>query len=94
MFNKLKMYKDIKNIQNELSKEAVFGEAENGQIKVHVNGQLQLENVEIAPELLTSENKSLIENGIKTAANDAYQKAQRIMAEKIKSSGMSMPNMQ
>ena len=93
MFNKLKMFKDLKNVQDQLSQESVTGTAEMDKIKVTIDGKLQITSVEIDPELLNPENKENIERGIKSAANDAAQKAQQIMADKIRNSNIELPGM-
>jgi len=95
MFNKLKQFKDLrsqaKQIQNTLSQESAEGSAEWGKIKIKINGNQEVLNVEIDPELL--DNKEKLENGIKEATNDAIKKVQRIMAEKMKNSGLDLPGM-
>jgi len=97
MFNKLKQFKDLKNqakeIKNSLSQESAEGSAEWGKIKVKIDGNQEVLSVEIDPELLTSDNKAKVEEGIKEATNDATKKVQRIMAEKMKESGFSLPEM-
>lgn len=95
MFNKLKQFKDLrdqaKQIQDSLSQESAEGSAEWGKIKVTINGNQEVLNVEIHPDILNDKEK--IENGIKEATNDAIKKVQRIMADKMKSSGLDLPGM-
>lgn len=91
MFNKLKQFKDLrtqaKTLQNKLSAESETGSAVNDQIKVTFNGNQEITKVEIDPSILTSENKSKIENGIVEASNKALKKIQKVMAEKMKEMG-------
>jgi DNA-binding YbaB/EbfC family protein len=97
MFNKLKQFKDLrsqaKEIKNSLSQESAEGSAEWGKIKVKIDGNQEVLSVKIEPELLSSDNKEKVENGIKEATNDAIKKVQHIMAEKMKESGFSLPEM-
>ena len=97
MFNKLKQFKDLrdqaKQIKDTLAQETVEGSAEWGKVKIKLDGNQEVLNVEIDPELLTSDNKDKLESAIKEATNDAIKKIQRIMAEKMKQSGFSLPEM-
>lgn len=91
MFNKLKQFKDLrdqaKTLQSALSGEKAEGSAEWGKIKVVFNGNQEIIAVDIAPELMTLDNKSKVEKGIAQAANEGIKKVQKIMAEKMKSMG-------
>lgn len=91
MFSKLKEIKDLrdqaKTLQNALKDEHVETTAAWGKVKVKMNGNQEVESVEIDPELLTSSKKSDVEKGIKDAINDANHKVQKIMAEKVRASG-------
>ena len=97
MFSKLKQFKDLRDqanqIKNALSQESAEGSAEWGKVKIKMNGNQEVLNVEIDPELLTQDNKEKLESAIKEATNDAVKKNQRIMADKMKESGFSLPEM-
>ena len=97
MFSKLKQFKDLKDqakqIQNTLAQESAEGSAEWGKVKIEMNGNQEILNVEIDPELLTSNNKDKLESAIKEATNDALKKVQKIMAEKMQQSGFNLPGM-
>ncbi len=97
MFNKLKQFKDLrdqaKQIKDVLGQESAQGEADWGKVKIKINGNQEILNVEIDPELLTAENKEKLESAIKEATNDALKKVQRIMAQKMQESGFSLPGM-
>ena len=97
MFNKLKQFKDLryqaKQFQNTLAQETAEGSAEGGKVKIKLDGNQQVLSVEIDPELLSSDNKDKLEAAIKEATNDAIKKIQRIMTEKMRQSGFSLPEM-
>ena len=97
MFNKLKQFKELRNqakqIKGTLAQESAEGSAEWGKVKVKMNGNQEVLEVEIDPELLNADNKKKLESAIKEATNDAVKKVQRIMAEKMKESGFSLPEM-
>jgi len=94
MFSKLKQFKDLrsqaKQMQGMLAQESAEGQAAWGKVKVKINGNQEVLSVEIDPELLSPDNKGKLEETIKEATNEAIKKVQRIMAEKIKNSGMDL----
>ena len=85
MFNKLKHLKDLKSqaktMQNALSEESVSSE-KNG-VKVTMNGNLEIQKIEINSEL----SKESLENVIKDCVNDTMKKGQRLMASKMRDMG-------
>jgi len=97
MFSKLKQFKDLrdqaKQMQNVLAQESTEGSADWGKVKVKINGNQEILSVEIDPELLSADNKEKLESAIKEATNDAIKKVQRIMADKMRSSGFNIPGM-
>ncbi|HDQ22616.1 MAG TPA: YbaB/EbfC family nucleoid-associated protein [Candidatus Uhrbacteria bacterium] len=94
MFNKLKQFKDLrgqaKQMQSMLAQESAEGEASWGKIKVKINGNQEILSVTIDPELINQENREKLESAIKDATNDAIKKIQRIMAEKMRQSGIDL----
>jgi nucleoid-associated protein EbfC len=95
MFNKLKQFKDLrsqaKQMQNMLAQESCEGEAAWGKVKVKINGNQEILDIQIDPELLTPDNKEKLQNALKDATNDAIKKVQRIMADKVRQSGINIP---
>lgn len=91
MFSKLKQIKDLrgqaKEMQNQLAKETVEVTAAWGKIKLTMNGNQEVLNIEIDPELLSVNNKSKLEDGMKDAFNDAVKKIQKVMAQKMQQMG-------
>lgn len=98
MFSQLKQFKELrdkaKQIKDLLGTETAEGSADWGKIKVQINGNQEVLKVEIDPELLQTTQKDKLENDIKDATNDALKKVQKLMAEKIQQSGLSLPNLQ
>ena len=97
MFNKLKQFKDLRKqaneIKNTLAQETAQGSGAWDKVKITINGNQEVLNVEIDPELLAQDKKQDLEKGIKDATNDAIKKVQRIMAEKMKETGFNLPGM-
>lgn len=98
MFTKLKQYKDLrdkaKSLQSQLSQEKVEGSAAWGKIKIGMDGNFAVTNVEIADDLISLAEKAKLTAGIKDAVSDAVKKAQQKMVAKMKESGdFKMPGM-
>ncbi|HWR00078.1 MAG TPA: YbaB/EbfC family nucleoid-associated protein [Candidatus Methylomirabilis sp.] len=89
MFTKLKQFKDLRSkakvIQDALSHESVEGSAGWGKVKVQMDGNQRVTDVQIDPSLLT-DAKSL-SAFVKDAVNDAISKVQKVMATKLKDLG-------
>ena len=96
MFNKLKQIQELrkqaKELQNNLSEETITSESEGGLIKITVDGNHKIKNIDIDNELLDTEYKEKLENGIKVAYNKATDDVQKMMARKVQSGDINMPN--
>jgi DNA-binding YbaB/EbfC family protein len=97
MFNKLKQFKDLRNqakqMRSMLAQESADGEAAWGKVKVKINGNQEILDIQIDPGLLTTNNKEKLQNALKDATNDAIKKVQRIMADKVRQSGINLPGL-
>lgn len=85
MFNKLKQFKDLrsqaKTMQSALAQESVT-EEKNG-VKLTLNGNLEIIELTLNPELNTDNQAS----AVKSCFNDAIKRAQRLMAKKLQEMG-------
>lgn len=85
MFNKLKQFKDLrsqaKTMQSALAQESVT-EEKNG-VKLTLNGNLEILELTLNPELNTDAQAS----AVKSCFNDAIKRAQRLMAKKMQEMG-------
>ena len=85
MFSKLKQIKDLrdqaKKIQSVLGEEKAIAESKG--VKITMNGNQQLLDIDIPKELLTDSNKEKLQNAIKDAHSDVMKKIQGIMARKM-----------
>lgn len=97
MFQKLKQYKDLKDqakqVQNKLGQETVEATALSGQLKMTMDGNQKVQNVEVAEELLTPDNKTKLEDGIKDLVDNGHSAIQKVMAKKMRSGDLEMPDM-
>lgn len=84
MFGKAKgnyeLIKKAREIQKKLKDQTV--EAESGAVKITMNGEQRIQNVEVNKEDLDN-----LENDIKSAVSSAIEKSQKIAAEMMKDMG-------
>lgn len=93
LFSQLKQIKDLKEqakkLQSELANEIVT--AEKWGVKVTINGNQEIQKVEIVDQNLLS-NKENLEKNIKDATNEAIKKVQMVMAQKMQTmGGLNLP---
>ena len=89
MFNKIKAIKDLrhqaKQMQNALDLVEAEGTAAWGKIKVKINGNQKILDVQIDDELM--QDKAKLQEALKEAFNDAVKNAQKGMASTMKEMG-------
>jgi len=91
MFSKLKEIKDLrsqaKTIQGMLAQEHVETTAAWGKVKVKMNGNQEVEGIEIDAEMMTPSKKTELEKALQDAIGEANKKVQKVMAEKVRAAG-------
>lgn len=96
MFNKLKQIQELrkkaKELQNSLSEEVVTSSAEKDKIKISMDGNQQVQEINIDGELLSLENKERLEKGLKEAYNKGIKEVQMLMARKVQSGDINLPD--
>lgn len=89
MFNKIKAVKELrdnaKKMQNELEDVIAEGSAAWGKVKIKINGNQKVLNIEIDDELM--KDKAKLQEALIEATNDAVKKIQKEMATKMKDMG-------
>lgn len=89
LFSKLNQIKDLrqqgKALQNQLAEELVTIQKHG--VTLTMDGNQKVVKVDIAPDLLSVEKKSRLEEAVKDAQNEAIAKVQKIMVEKMRASG-------
>lgn len=95
VFSKLKQFKDLrsqaKTLQNKLAEETVHADAKGGKVTVIMDGNQKITALDIDTSLLSPDKKKEVEEGVQEAIESAIKKVQRVMAAKIKDSGISLP---
>jgi len=88
LFGLLKNFQEIQRVvgqlQDDLRKETVQVEAGGGLVKVVVNGNQEIVKIEISPDIINMNDKSLLEDLVLSVVNDARKKAQKIAQDKVK----------
>lgn len=96
MLSKLKQYKDLrsqaKTVQDVLSKETAHGSGASNKVNVVMDGNQKIMSLDIDDSLLSPDNKEQIQKGIIEALEGATKQIQKIMAKKIQSGEMEMPD--
>ncbi|MFH1508987.1 MAG: YbaB/EbfC family nucleoid-associated protein [bacterium] len=90
MFNKLRQ---LQKLKSSMSKEEVTGTAAEENIKLHMNGTMDITGIEISESFLQPANKSKIETGLVAAYKDARDAINKTMMDKMKSGDIDMDNL-
>ena len=97
MFNKLKQIQDLrkkaKELQGNLAQDTVSGESLDGQIKITMDGNQKIQDISIDENILTSENKNMIEKDLVDAFDKAIKNVQGLMSQKLQSGEINLPDL-
>jgi DNA-binding YbaB/EbfC family protein len=87
------MQEKMQEIQAELEKLEVEGQAGAGMVRVTLSVKGQLKNIHIDEQLLKPTEREILEDLVVTAHDDARKKAERLMEEKMRvmASGLGLP---
>jgi DNA-binding YbaB/EbfC family protein len=88
-----RMQRKIEQRKTELKAETVEAGAGNDQVKVVVNGGMELVKVTIDPALLTAESLDMVQDLVVAASNAALKKAQEMVDAELEkvTKGIKMP---
>ncbi len=90
-----RLQRKIEARKQELKTATVDASAGNDQVKVVVNGAKELVSITIAPELLTAEDLSMVQDLIVAAVNAGNQKATEFVDAELEkvTGGLKIPGM-
>ncbi len=90
-----KMQDDMARTQEELASRTVEATAGGDMVKVVATCAKVVQSVEIKPEAIDPEDREFLQDLIKTAVNDAMEKADTVSAEEMGkiTSGLNLPGM-
>lgn len=82
-------------IQQQLAKKSITGNAGGGMVSVTVNGQGEILAISIEEPLLVAEEKEMLQDLIVAATNDGLRKAKELGQEEMKqlTGGINIPGL-
>src|SRR5262245_10277344 len=81
MKNLPKMQEEMGKLQGRIAQIVCEGDAGGGMVKTKVNGQMEVVACVISDELMKMNDKELLEDLVRSAVNQAIQKARLAVAE-------------
>ena len=93
-----KMQADVERIQAEAEQEVITVTAGGGAVEVAITGGMEIRSITLQPEVVDPEDVEMLQDLIMAAVNEALQKAQNLMAERMSSvtgglGGMGLPGL-
>lgn len=86
---------EMEKLQQRLAQITADGDAGAGMVKVRVNGRMEIISCSITDEAIQGNDREFLEDLVKSAANQALEKARRAVAEESGkvAAGLGMPGM-
>ncbi len=90
-----KIQERMAKIQEEMAEKVVEATSGGGMVKVVVNGKQEILSVEIDPEILSSDEKEMVQDLIVAAVNEALRKSRELVAEEMSklTGGLNIPGL-
>jgi DNA-binding YbaB/EbfC family protein len=90
-----RVQEQMANIQEETNAEVVEVSAGGGVVKIAINGALEVQSIEIKPEVVDPEDVEMLQDLILAAVNDGIQKAQALMQDRMSAltGGLGIPGL-
>lgn len=90
-----KMQQQIESIQEEANQEVIEVTSGGGMVKLAINGALEVQKIEIAPEVVDPDDVEMLQDLILAALNEGIQKAQSMVAERMSAvtGGLGIPGL-
>ena len=84
------MQKQLQKVQEDLKERVVEGTAGGGMVKV--NGQQEVLDLKIEPDVINPDDKGMLEDLVLAAVNEAVKKSKKLQEQEMaKATGMMMP---
>ena len=83
MAKAVEMQEKVRTAQERAGDKTVTGESGGGLVKVTANGRQEIVSVEIAPQLLGSEDLAMVQDLVTAAVNDALRRGKGILAAEL-----------
>jgi nucleoid-associated protein EbfC len=78
-----KMQTEMARVQDELETKTVTASAGGGAVKVEISGKLQVQKLEIAPEVVNGDDLEMLQDLITAAVNEGIKNAQDLAAAEM-----------
>jgi hypothetical protein len=78
-----KMQEDVERVQAEAEADVIEVSAGGGVVEVKITGGLDIQSITIQPEVVDPEDVEMLEDLVMAAVNEAIQKAQDHVAERM-----------
>lgn len=90
-----KMQQDLNVMESELSETIYMGKCGNNEVVVRINGKNEMQEIEIAEELMTPDNREMLQDMILIAQNEAVAKAAKDREERLgaATAGIKIPGL-
>ena len=86
------MQKALQKVQEDLKERVVEGTSGGGMVKVKVNGQQEIVDLKIEPDVINPDDKGMLEDLVLAAVNEAVKKSKKLQEQEMaKATGMMMP---
>ncbi len=84
---------EMNRMQEELAEKTVESSSGGGAVRVVANGQKNLVSLQIDPEVLTEDNREMLEDLIIAAVNEAFQRVDEMVAAEMQklTGGLNLP---
>ena len=88
-----KIKEEMERLQQRLGQLVAEGDAGGGMVKVRVNGRMEVQSCTLTDEALRLNDREMLEDLIKAAANQALEKARQQVAEETSkmATGLGLP---
>lgn len=90
-----KMQREMRQVQEDLKKRTVMGDAGGGMVKVYVNGAQDVLRIEVDPEVVDPEDVGMLEDLLLVAVRNGIEKAKDLSKTEMSrvTGGLPMPGM-
>jgi len=88
-----KAQSEMNRMQEELGEKTVESSSGGGAVRVVANGQKSLISLQIDPEVLSEDNREMLEDLIIAAVNEAFQRVDEMIASEMQklTGGLNLP---
>ncbi len=90
-----KMQREMRQVQEDLKKRTVMGDAGGGMVKVYVNGAQDVLKIEVDPEVVDPEDVGMLEDLLLVAVKNGIEKAKELSKAEMSrvTGGLPMPGL-